>query len=143
MAVEGTSQRRFDVTVKIDGTNLSTFDAKDGGASDTEESTYQLGGMGPRISLGGNKTPENVTVNRIYDLVRDHVLTQWLEDRVGWASMEVFQQPLDRAGRAWGQAIIFSGTFKRWKAPDTDAQGNDAALLELEMTVATIQGHKP
>lgn len=140
MAVEGSTQRRFSTSVFVDGTNLNVFDAKTGGASDSEEQTYQLGGMGPRISLGGSKTPENVTINRIYDLTRDHKLTQWLEDHVGWASMEVHQQPLDKGGRAWGAAIIWKGTFKRWKAPDVDAQGNDAALLELECTVATITG---
>lgn len=141
MAVEGTTQRRWRVTTKIDGTNLDVFDAKSGGASDSEEQTYQLGGMGPRISLGGSKTPENVTVNRIYDLARDHVITQWLEDRVGWASMEVYQQPLDRAGRPWGKAIQYIGSFKRYAVPDVDGQGNDPALLEVEMTVARIIGH--
>jgi hypothetical protein len=140
MAVEGTTQRRWAVTTYVDGTNLGTFEGKSGGASDSEETTYILGAMGERISLGGTKTPENVTVRRIYDLARDHTRTQWLEDRVGGSSMEVHQQPLDRAKRPWGQAIIYKGTFKRWAPPEVDAQGNDPALIELEMTVATITG---
>jgi hypothetical protein len=135
-----TTQRRWAVTTFIDSTDMGTFEGKSGGASDSEETTYILGAMGERISLGGSKTPENVTVNRIYDLSRDHAKTQWLEDRVSWATMEVHQQPLDSRKRAWGQAVIYKGTFKRYKIPDVDSQGNDPALLELEMTVATIQG---
>jgi hypothetical protein len=135
-----TTQRRWAITTFIDGVNLGTFEAKSGGASDSEETTYLLGAMGERISLGGTKTPENVTVRRIYDLARDHTRTQWFEDRVGGSSMTVQQQPLDSAKRAWGQPIQYKGTFKRYLVPEVDAQSNEAALIELEMTVATITG---
>jgi hypothetical protein len=142
MAVEGTTVRRWAITTIIDGRNLGTFEVKTGGESDSEETTYLLGAMGERISLGGSKTPGNVVVNRIYDLARDHTMTQWLEDRVGGSTMEVQQQPLDRAKRPWGTPIIYKGSFKRWQPPEVDAQSSDAALLELEMTVATITGQK-
>lgn len=141
MTVTGTTQRRWAVTTFIDDFNLGTFETKTGGASDSEETTYRLGAMGERISLGGGKTPENVTVHRIYDLARDHTRTQWLEDRVGnGTSMEVHQQPLDSSRHAWGDPIIYTGTFKKYSIPDVDAQGNDASLIELEMTVAKIKG---
>lgn len=140
MAVTGTTQRRWAITTIIDGVNLGTFEAKSGGESDSEETVYYLGAMGERISLGGGKTPSNVTVNRIYDLARDHTRTQWLEDKVSWAAMQVQQQPLDAAKRAWGSPIIYDGTFKRWAPPPVDSQGNDPALLELEMTVSRIRG---
>lgn len=141
MAVEGSTVRNFLVTAIIDGVTFSPFEVKTGGELDSEEQTYLLGGMGQRISLGGQRVPGNVTINRIFDFARDHVNGEWFRQRVGnGTTMEVHQQPLDKSGKPWGQAIIYNGTFKRWTPPEVNSNSNDPALIELEMTVATMTG---
>jgi len=145
MAVGGpTRSDTFEVTVEVqDVTNpnlpmldLGVWDKKSGGQGDSEETTYPPGGMKPNVSLGGRQTVENVTVSRLYRLVRDHqnLLARLYAGR-GKAEMVVKQQPLDINGHAFGQPITWRGKLKRVTPPDHDSESNDAALIELEMTV--------
>jgi len=128
-------QDQYDVRVSVDGTDLGTFDTLTGGEVDSEETTYKLGGMGPRVSLGGSVNPGNVTVAVLYDLQRIHTLVHWLIQRVGKASAVVSKQPLDVDGNAFGRPISYPARLKQVNPPEVDSNSSDAAVLELEFTV--------
>jgi len=129
-------QNQWNITVTVDGTKLGTFEAFSGGEVDSEETTYFLGAMGPRISLGGSQSVGNVTVGVLYDLAAIHSQYHWLAQRAGKASMEVAKQPLDTDGNAYGRPAVYRGRLKQVNGPEVDAQSSDAAVLELEMTVS-------
>jgi hypothetical protein len=116
--------------------NYGIWDKKSGGQLDSEERVYYPGAMAPPISLGGRITPENVTLQRLYRLGRDHELLQQLIDSVGKSRAEVQQQPLDIHGNAHDfHPIIYQGTLKRVQVPEHDSESNDPAMVEIEITV--------
>ena len=146
MASQGpTRADTFQVSVQLEDVrhpnrimlNLGTWDKRGGGALDSEEMRYNPGGMQPAVSLGGRKNVENVTVSRLYRIVRDHNdLLQRMYNGVGRARMVVSQQPLDISGDGAGiRPIVWRGTLKRVTPPEHDSESSDAALIELEMTV--------
>jgi hypothetical protein len=144
MAIEGTRQDTFKVDVWVEDVSnpnrpmmpLGVFDKKTGGEVDSEEYKYNPGGMAEPVSLGGRRNNGNVTVQRLYRLVRDHAnLTQKLFNGAGKASMIIAQGVLDTDGNSFGRPITYRGTLKRVLVPEVDSEGSDAALLELEMTV--------
>lgn len=111
------------------------WDKKTGGQADSEERLYYPGAMEPPISLGGRKTPENVTLQRLYRLGRDHSNIQQLFEAVGESRAQVLQQPLDRHKNVFGRPIVYNATFKRCKPPDVDSESNDPAMIEVELTI--------
>lgn len=113
------------------------WDKKTGGGVDSEETKYYPGGMVPPVSLGGRRTVENLVVSRLYRHERDHLIVGDLLDKVGKAKMSVQQLPMDINGNEMvgGSAIIWRGILKRVTVPEHDSESNDAALLELEMSV--------
>ena len=144
MAGGPTRQDTFEVTVRVqDVTNpnrpmldLGIWDKRDGGQVDSEEYKYPPGGMRPVVSLGGRKNVDNITVSRLYRLVRDHQeLIGRLMAGVGKARMEVSQQPLDIEGNAFGRPIVWRGILKRCTPPGVDSESSDPAMIELEMTI--------
>jgi len=132
-----TRKDTFRVSVFVEGMTWTDriWDKKSGGQVDSDETKYNPGGMQPPVSLGGKKTVENLVVSRLYRHERDHLIVQDLLDKVGKANMSVQQQPLDINGAPFGNPIIWRGTLKRVTPPEHDSESNDAALIELEMTV--------
>jgi hypothetical protein len=126
---------QYDVRVVVDGVDLGTFDKMTGGDVDSNETTYLLGGMGPRVALGGSVTPQNVVVSVLYDLQKIHSVVHWLIARVGKAIGTVSKQPLDVDGNAYGTPITYPVRLKHVTPPEVDSEASDAALLELEFTV--------
>jgi hypothetical protein len=138
MAGGPTRQDTWECNVWVAGRKLGKegWDKRSGGELDSEEYKFSPGAMAPSVSLGGRKTIGNITVSRLYRLVRDHQnLLQFLYNHVGKASMTVSQQPLDIDGNTFGKPIVWHGTLKRVTVPEMDSEGSDAALIELEMTV--------
>jgi hypothetical protein len=132
----GTRQDQYNVTVSVNGTNYGTFDKMTGGDVDSEETKYNPGAMGASISLGGRRTVTNVTVQRLYDLQRDHHLVPNLLAIAGKADMVVAKQPLDADGNAFGAPIVYTGKLKMVQLPEHDSESNSAAMLSLEMSSA-------
>jgi hypothetical protein len=129
-------QDQYDIKVSVDGTDLGTFDKLSGGEVDSEETVYKPGAMGARISLGGSVNVGAVTVSRLYDLTRDHLLVHWLISRAGKGSAVVSKQPLDVDGNVFGRPVVYSGKLKQVNPPEVDSESSDAALIELEITPA-------
>lgn len=125
---------QYDVGVIVDGENLGTFDKFAGGEIDSEETTYKLGGMGARVSLGGSVNVGNVTVSTLYDLTRIHSIVHKLIAKVGKADVVINKQPLDVDGNAFGRPLTYRGKLKQVHPPEPDSESSDAALLELEVT---------
>jgi hypothetical protein len=61
-------QQQARITVTLDGVSLGVFEDRTGGDTDSTETVYQLGGMGPRISLGGSVQVGNVVVRGLFDV---------------------------------------------------------------------------
>ena len=129
------------VTVTLNGQALgeginAAWDVKEGGDVDSAELTYKPGGMADPISLGGSRNVNNVTLRRGYRLARDHAHSQRLINQAGRGKIVITQQPLDRDGVAYGVPITYKGILKRVKFPDHDSNSNDAALVEIEVTIS-------
>jgi hypothetical protein len=124
------------VAVSIAGRHLGIFDYKSGGEIDSTDNSYPPGNLGDPVSLGGRRTVGNITVRRLYDLQRDHVISQNYINWVGKAQVVITDQPLDPDGNAFGKPIAYRGTLKRVTFPDHDSTSDDPALLELEITIS-------
>jgi hypothetical protein len=135
--ISPTRQDTFIVHMKCAGVRTGVWDKKTGGDADSDELKYFPGGMVPAISLGGKKQPANIVLQRNYDKVQDHDNIGWLLDHVGRGLCHIHQRPLGLDGNPYGKnSVIWVGTLKRVTVPDVDSEGNAAAMLEVEITVA-------
>lgn len=129
-------QDQYAVTASLDGRDLGIFETFTGGEIDSSETTFKLGAMGPRVSLGGSVEPGNVTIGTLFDLSRWQPVIHWIVSRVGKGTLTVKKQPLDVDGNAFGDPLTYTGKLKQCNPPEVDANSGDAAMLELEMTPA-------
>lgn len=140
-------QDQYVLKVTIDGIDSGVWDKKTGGETDSEETKYRPGGMAEAVSLGGSRMVGNITLQRLYDIMRDHkgfwpagygmdIVT--LRQRAGRATVVIKEQPLDINGTAFnmGPVVTYNGTLKRVMTPDIDSESNDAGLIEIEVTIA-------
>ena len=126
---------QWSVTVSIDGFgNLGVFDKCDAGEVDSDTQTWNPGGMGPPISLGGSQTPSDVTISRLYVLQRDHPIMGRLMNAAGLAQMKIVRQPLDTNKVPFGSPIVQNGVLKRVSCPEHDSNSSDGDEMELIMT---------
>lgn len=131
----GSRQDTYAVSVSMDGEPIGIWDKMSGGAVDSAERKYRPGNLGEEQSLGGTKTTENVTVQRLYDLQRDHVgLVKRLLNRCGIARMVVIKQPLTNEGVPVGAPLVYTGTLKACTPPEVDSESDEAGLLEIEIS---------
>lgn len=128
-----TRQDTWSIIVKFRGNTIGFFDKKSGGAVDSEDTKYYPGDMADPISLGGRKTTDNVTLQRIYDGNDDHEIIGELMEGVGRANVTVTQRPKDPDGNSFGKRITYDGKLKRVLPPETDSESSSAALLEIEV----------
>lgn len=129
-------ESQYSVTVKVGTLNLGVFDRFSGGEVDSEETKYSPGAMGPQVSLGGKTTVGNITVGRLYDLTRDHVIAKQLIAAVGKADCVVTKQPLDADRNPYGAPLVYTGKLKSLSFPDHNSESSDPAMMELEISSA-------
>lgn len=127
---------QYDVSVSVDGVDLGTFDKMSGGEVDSEETTYKPGAMGARISLGGSQNIGTITLSRLYDLNRDHLIVHWLIARAGKGWVVIKKKSLDADRNVFGRSLTYQGRLKLVHPPDVDSESADAAQLEMEVTPA-------
>jgi hypothetical protein len=123
----------FAVSVTIDGRDFGVWENRTGGEGDSEDNKVRLGGMGPEVSLGGSKTLGNITLRKLYDLDGIGNDIAWLYAVRGRAPVVVTNQPLDQDGNVHGRRWTWQGVLKAVTPPDYDAQGTDAAYIEIEV----------
>jgi len=131
---------QYNVTVSLDDQDLGTWDKMTGGGVDSEEKKYKPGAMGPEVSLGGSVSVDNITVSRLYDLSRHHTTVKAIIAKVGKGTVVVSKQPLDVDGNVFGDPIVYRGKLKTCTPPEVDSEGNDAAMVELEVSSAGVVG---
>lgn len=131
-------QDQYNVTVTVDTTQLGTFDKMTGGELDSEELKYKPGAMAAEVSLGGSQTVSNLVLSRLYRLDRDLSQVPFLKSRVGKGDVTVAKQSLDVDGNPFGTPIIYRGKLKKLTLPEVNSEGSNAALLELEVSSATM-----
>lgn len=133
---------QYNVTVSVSygghTEDLGTYDKFDGGELDSEEAKYYPGGMAQAISLGGRKSVGNVTVSRLYDLSRDHPMVGWLMGGVGRADVTVTKTSMTVDAVSIGQPLVYNGKLKSVTPPGHDSESSDAALIEMEISSATV-----
>lgn len=132
------------VTVFRPGTDIpiikGVWDTKTGGQMDSEERVYHPGAMAEAISLGGRRTPENVTLSRLCLVGRDWEAIPSLLAVVGRARVTVADHPLDFDGNAISgiHVLTYNGTLKRVQPPEHNSESSDPAMIEIEVTVDTV-----
>lgn len=131
-----------DITRNIAGAavtkTLGTFDKMSGFEVDSEETKFWPGGMAKQLSLGGKVNVGNGTISRLYDLARDHPISGWLIEGVGKARVVITKTSLDVDGNAYGNALTYTGTLKMVQLPEPDSESSDPALIELEISSASV-----
>jgi hypothetical protein len=136
-------QDQFNITVTMAyggvTRELGTFDTFSGGEVDSEETKYWPGGMANQISLGGRKTVGNVTVGRLYDLVRDHPLMGWILGGVGKAEITVNKASMNIDSQVISNALVYQGKLKAVTPPEHDSESSDASTWEMEVSSATVK----
>jgi len=131
----GTRQDQFVVRVHLNGQNLGIWDKRSGGALDSDDVKYYPGGGQQPVSLGGKRTTDNVTLQRLYDLKDDHDKLQTLFNAAGKGKVTISQRPLDDDNHEYGKSIVWNGTLKRVLPPEPDGESTSAALVEIEVTI--------
>ncbi len=135
-------QDQYNVTITIayggQSRDLGTFDGFSGGEIDSEETKFWPGGMAQQISLGGRRNVNNFTVQRLYDLARDHPIMGWIAGGVGKADVTCTKTSLTVDGVATGRPLVYRGKLKQLSPPDHDSESSDAALYEIEVSAATV-----
>jgi hypothetical protein len=118
--------------------DLGIFDGLTGGEIDSSEKKFNPGGMQGTISLGGKKAVGNVTVKRLYDLIRDHPLMGWIAGGVGRADVTVVKSSMTVDSVAIANPLVYRGKLKTLTPPDHDSESDDAAMWEMEISSATM-----
>jgi hypothetical protein len=126
-------QDQFLVTVSVDGKNYGLFDKMSGGAVSATDTKYRPAGRETEISLGGRKTVENITVERLYTLGRDHLQVKVLMSKVGKGRVRITKRCMDENGAPWGRPLVYSGTLQKVTVPDMDNQSTSVATIVLEI----------
>lgn len=124
----------WQVTATIAGHDYGSWLARTGGAGDSDETKMRLGGMGQQVSLGGPQTMDNLTLRQIYDADGIGNDLVWLMGQRGRARVVCTSQPLDQDGNSHGKPFAYTGTLKAVTPPEYDAQGNDPAYIEIEVS---------
>lgn len=135
-----TRQDLFAVTVTVNGQDTGgVWSARSGGEVDSEETLYHPGGAQAPVSLGGRRTYGALTIQRGFDPVRDGPLQRVLLAAVGSGRVVCVSQALDADGNAYsGVRLTYTGTLKTYTPPEHNAESNDAAVMQLDVTVESV-----
>lgn len=129
------SNRNVTVHIEHPGLGaLGTFATRTGGKADSEETKHKPGGMLPEQAWGGAPTTDNVVLTRQFVRERDAALRAGLLAARGKARVKISDQLLDPDGNGFAAPTVWTGILKSFDMPDADANSNDAAMLELEVS---------
>lgn len=93
---------------------------------------------GPKVVLSGDYEPEDVSVVRFVDAVRDAQLLDRLAAGESFAGTTVTLAFIDAAGIVIGSPQTFTGcSMKSWSQTDADANGDSPVELTVTWKVGT------
>ncbi len=127
-----TDQER--VTVTVAGKDLGVWDMFEGGEVKADSQKHRPGGMGPEESLGGPRSREDFTLQRLYKLERDHPISKFLDNQVGTGEVVAVRTMLGTDRMPVGEPITFRGTLITYKHPPHDSSSNDKKMVVLEVS---------
>jgi hypothetical protein len=147
--IQGTRLDTWFVTLQVENPNspgdyihYEVWDTRTGGEIDSEERIYYPGGMAPSYSLGGRKTPGQLTLSRNYRLGRDHdgyqanPGIQQLIDAAGVSRVIISATPMDRYKKHHGRPIVWTGTLKTVTLPEHNSEStSDPGMITLVCTI--------
>lgn len=127
------SEYQFETAITVEGKRY-IGKTRDGGETEADGGKIRAGGMGPEIALGGPNSTGDVTVAIALDRDGINADLVWLRSRSGKARATVVQQPLDADGNVRGKAEIHSGILAGVSTGGSDADGNEAVMVELTVS---------
>lgn len=126
-------QDTWRVTFSIDGRNFDVCEKSSGGTFDSEEKKVK-DGNGIDHSLGGSRSQDTITISKLYDLDGIGNDYEWIRSRVGRGRVQITSTPVDYDGNLHGKSFVESGVLKSVSRPETDANGSDEVMIEMEIT---------
>ncbi len=133
MGPTGARVDHFRVGVTLAGRDLGTWDTKEGGETDSEETRYRPGGL-PEESLGGATTVTQITVSRMFRRGRDDEQIAFMRGQVGGGQAIVKVINADADGNPISTGETYTGILKRVGPPEVDSNSSDVAMIEIEIT---------
>jgi hypothetical protein len=121
------------VTLTVEGRDCGVFSKRTGGGVDSDETKYRPGAGMAKISLGGQRDPQNVTLTGLATL-ENKPIRDWIEQHAGEGRALVKEQPLGPDNNPWGEPKVWPGTVKAYTPPDADTHSSDAAEFEVEIS---------
>lgn len=122
------------VTLIVNGHNCGIWDSRSGGKKTSEQLKTKTGGMG-EVALGGSPSTDALTLSRLYEVQRDHILLgPLLLPLVGKGLCTVLQDAVDVDGNPAGKPLRWTGKLASYDPPEYDANSNDRADVTLEVT---------
>jgi hypothetical protein len=114
----------------VDGIDYGFWAGKEGGESDSDGDIYP--DWDGDVTLGGKPTRGDITLKKLY---REQVHAQFrdLDSRTATGKFVLTGTPTGDDGVAWGNPIVYTGTLKGVKPPDTDKGSSDGGELELTL----------
>lgn len=131
----GATQSRFRISLTVEGNDWGVWDKMSGGGLSSAVTTYRPGGLAAQVALTGSKATDDVTLERLYDLPRDHANLASLLAAVGGGVCVVKLIPLDKDANAFGEPIVWSCILKTVTPPPTDSNSDSAATIVLVLSV--------
>lgn len=122
------------VTYRGETRDLGVFNSWEGGAATSEDTKSRRGGTRVQRALGGPRSIENVTVERDYDLARDHNNIHWLYNATGAAHVVLQKFFTDDNDQPYGRPMVYTGILINSTAPGHDIDSADVSALSLEVS---------
>lgn len=141
-------KNQFRGTLTLDWPGLGqiagSFDTRTGGGRGGTSNPYRPGGMGAELQLGSQPKNDDITITRLYQTDRDHLLLPALYAAAGKATGHYDETPLNAEGGlfdgARGKTITYQVTLMKVDPPDRDSMSEDAALFTLTLAVSGTPG---
>jgi hypothetical protein len=126
------------ITVSVAATgNLGVFEVMSEPTAGSEVSKFTPGGQAEEVVIGGRKTREDITVNRVWLNPRDRDVIALLDDARGSSvkgAMRISRQPLDADYNPKGAPMVWNGVLMECTPPPADSESSDPARLQLVMS---------
>lgn len=126
-----TLQRNFLVTSVVSGVNLGIAVSHSGGQTEIDGQKTRVGGMSDEVAVGGPASTENVTVTYVFGSYMKSKY-KWLRSQLN-QPMSVTVTPLGNNRQPDADAETFTGLLARVSPPESDDNGSDVSMIELEL----------
>ena len=122
----------FQLQVSVAGVNIDTisWDSVEGGELQSDDTSFNPGGMQPQIALGGKRSRSAMTVKRIWS---DALLGSYvaLDNVAGNAPVTISVQTLSASKQPVGSPLVYTGILQTCTRPGFDSSSSSVVYLQL------------